>query len=307
VLNGSGVPDSGLGVDGDFYIDTDESDMYGPKTGGAWGSATSLVGDVGPAGDLDSTIVDAKGDLIVATGADAVSRLAVGDDDFVLTADSSTGTGLKWAAGGGGGSVITYGSPSVDAAGDGASHVLVPFIGQIPMDTGGAAATLVNGTLYGIPCVIPFDIQITATLLFATGAWGSTTAARTGFVPATSAWKPEATGLISGPTLTSTAVSTTTVNIPAGRYLRLFRVEGADLTTAYGARYANMWVPTMAYQSGAWSYPSGVLHEPSTGTGALADTIPDLDNGYTASASYSGGALAGLGFRDPFLYAWVPT
>jgi len=50
------------------------------------------------------TIVDAKGDIIAATAADTVSRLAVGANDTVLTADSTTATGLKWAAAGGGGS-----------------------------------------------------------------------------------------------------------------------------------------------------------------------------------------------------------
>jgi hypothetical protein len=43
------------------------------------------------------TIVDAKGDIIAATAADTVSRLAVGANNTVLTADSSTATGLKWA------------------------------------------------------------------------------------------------------------------------------------------------------------------------------------------------------------------
>lgn len=43
------------------------------------------------------SIVDAKGDLIAATAADTVSRLAVGANNTVLTADSSTATGLKWA------------------------------------------------------------------------------------------------------------------------------------------------------------------------------------------------------------------
>jgi hypothetical protein len=46
--------------------------------------------------------VDAKGDIIAATAADTVSRLAVGANDTVLTADSSTATGLKWAAPGAG-------------------------------------------------------------------------------------------------------------------------------------------------------------------------------------------------------------
>jgi hypothetical protein len=42
--------------------------------------------------------VDAKGDLIAGTADNTVSRLAVGTNDHVLTADSSTATGLKWAA-----------------------------------------------------------------------------------------------------------------------------------------------------------------------------------------------------------------
>ena len=49
-------------------------------------------------GVVQKDIVDAKGDLIVATSADAVSRLAVGTNTYVLTADSGEATGLKWSA-----------------------------------------------------------------------------------------------------------------------------------------------------------------------------------------------------------------
>ena len=49
---------------------------------------------------LDQDVIQAKGDLIVGTGDDAVARLAVGTNNQVLTADSSTATGLKWAAAG---------------------------------------------------------------------------------------------------------------------------------------------------------------------------------------------------------------
>ena len=46
---------------------------------------------------IAKTIVDAKGDIIAATAADTVARLAVGTNDQVLTADSTAATGLKWA------------------------------------------------------------------------------------------------------------------------------------------------------------------------------------------------------------------
>ena len=55
------------------------------------------IGRVPGATGIQPSIVDAKGDLIVATAADSVSRLAVGSNDQVLTADSTTATGLKWA------------------------------------------------------------------------------------------------------------------------------------------------------------------------------------------------------------------
>ena len=47
--------------------------------------------------EIPTTIVDAKGDLITATAADTPARIAVGSNNQVLTADSSTATGIKWA------------------------------------------------------------------------------------------------------------------------------------------------------------------------------------------------------------------
>lgn len=57
-------------------------------------------------GGIQPTIFDAKADLLTATAADTPARLAVGANDTVLTADSSTATGLKWAAPAGGGKVL---------------------------------------------------------------------------------------------------------------------------------------------------------------------------------------------------------
>lgn len=45
---------------------------------------------------IQNTIVDAKGDLITATGNDVPARLGVGSDGSTLVADSSQSTGLRW-------------------------------------------------------------------------------------------------------------------------------------------------------------------------------------------------------------------
>lgn len=44
---GSGAPASGLGADGDMYLNTANGDVYGPKASGAWGSPSANI--VGPA------------------------------------------------------------------------------------------------------------------------------------------------------------------------------------------------------------------------------------------------------------------
>lgn len=57
-------------------------------------------------GVATDTIWDTKGDIAAATGADTATKLAVGSNGQVLTADSTQATGLKWAAAGGGPSVL---------------------------------------------------------------------------------------------------------------------------------------------------------------------------------------------------------
>ena len=48
-------------------------------------------------GGIQPTLLTAKGDLISATAASTVARLAVGSDSQILVADSTAATGLKWA------------------------------------------------------------------------------------------------------------------------------------------------------------------------------------------------------------------
>jgi Glycine rich protein len=52
------------------------------------------------------TIWDAKGDMAIGTGPDTAAKLAIGSAQQVLTIDSSTATGLKWATPGSGSSQL---------------------------------------------------------------------------------------------------------------------------------------------------------------------------------------------------------
>jgi len=82
-------------------IDTSFVDLKGGTTGQVLAKASNTDLDFTWASDatgIPATIFDAKGDIIAATAADTASRLAVGSNGQVLTADSTASTGLKWAS-----------------------------------------------------------------------------------------------------------------------------------------------------------------------------------------------------------------
>lgn len=81
-----------LGTD----IDTALVDLKGGTTGQVLSKASNTDLDFTWSSVDPLTILDAKGDLITATAADTPARLAVGTNNQVLMADSSTSTGLKW-------------------------------------------------------------------------------------------------------------------------------------------------------------------------------------------------------------------
>jgi hypothetical protein len=113
-----------------YLKDTNSTEYY---DGAAWiaapiGDITGVTAGTGISGGGTSgtvtvtnsmaTAIDAKGDLVAGTGADAFSRLGVGANNTVLTADSAEATGLKWATPAGGGKVLqaVYASYSTSAS-----------------------------------------------------------------------------------------------------------------------------------------------------------------------------------------------
>jgi hypothetical protein len=60
-------------------------------TGGGTSGTVTLTNDM-------ATVIDAKGDLVVGTGADTYDNLAAGSNGDTLVADSSTSTGLRYTS-----------------------------------------------------------------------------------------------------------------------------------------------------------------------------------------------------------------
>lgn len=63
-----------------------------------WIDDAGVLHDLTASSGIPATIVDAKGDILAASAADTVARLAVGTDGHVLTADAAQSLGIKWAA-----------------------------------------------------------------------------------------------------------------------------------------------------------------------------------------------------------------
>lgn len=83
-------------ANGALYSATDTGTITQSDGVSTWATFLSVS-----ASGIPATIVDAKGDLIVATAADTVARQAVGANGTVLIADSTVTNGLRWAAQGG--------------------------------------------------------------------------------------------------------------------------------------------------------------------------------------------------------------
>ena len=92
ILSGSGVPAKTNGIDGDFYIDIKNANLYGPKTKGVWKIATSL------------RITDSKEIVMPTAGAngakgDRGEQGATGSDGAVGAKGATGATGLTGVAG----------------------------------------------------------------------------------------------------------------------------------------------------------------------------------------------------------------
>lgn len=132
-------------------VDTSLVDLKGGTTGQILAKASNTDMDFTWSNDagIPPTLLDAKGDLIVASAADTAARLAVGTDGHVLTADSGATNGVKWAAAaaaGGNFSLLNSGGTSLS----GTSTTVSGISGQeqLVVVVVGASSTVATGPYY---------------------------------------------------------------------------------------------------------------------------------------------------------------
>jgi len=91
--------------DTNAFTDSEKTKLSGIETSADVTDATN----VDAAGAVMNSDLDGKGELLVGDGSGDPTALSVGQNGYILTADSTEATGIKWAAnaGGGGGSGIS--------------------------------------------------------------------------------------------------------------------------------------------------------------------------------------------------------
>lgn len=89
ILSGMGAPASGLGTNGDFYLDTAVSALYGPKSSGAWPTGVSLTGQAAAA--LAAAVAAAGSATAASIDAAAAASSAAGSAGSATSAALSAG------------------------------------------------------------------------------------------------------------------------------------------------------------------------------------------------------------------------
>jgi hypothetical protein len=122
------------------WIANDQGDITEVQAG----TGISVASGTGPIPVVTNTVAttfDAKGDLVVGTGADTFAKLTVGTNGYTLVADSSVSpTGLKWAVDPVADVVTTAGDLLYATAADTVTRLGIGTAGQVLKVNSGATA-----------------------------------------------------------------------------------------------------------------------------------------------------------------------
>lgn len=163
---------------------------------------------------IPAAIVDVKGDLIAATAADTVARVAVGTDGQVLTADAASTPGVKWATPSAGGAS----SPDPGHVfGAGAAWWYIPGNMILGATTKAVNANFMNYYPWFLDVAWTFDTVAVEVTVLGAGLM------RAGLYNADTKWQPTTLVQDFGTfDVSSTGVKSKTITalpLPAGRYI----------------------------------------------------------------------------------------
>jgi hypothetical protein len=77
---------------------SDTAQLVSPSIAHTLNDLQEQITGLDPAGSISKSIIDSKGDLIVGLSSDTPSKLSIGSNNFVLTADDSQTLGVKWSS-----------------------------------------------------------------------------------------------------------------------------------------------------------------------------------------------------------------
>lgn len=265
------------------FTTADETKLDGIEAGADVTDATNVAA----AGAVMASLVDAKGDLIVATAADTVTRLAAGTDGHVLTADAAEAGGVKWAAaaGGGGGlpaqplmsNTVYSGVPGV--------HVYSPSVYTW-------SSVVANRAVWGFFAVTA-PITISSAEVRVTTAGGASAACRIGIYECKANADPGDLvadfGVISASSTGRKQITGLSATLPVGFYYSI-SVANEALSLECRGGYCPWWSnhptafssPSSGWQGGIYTY------------GALSDPHPAM-TGNVLNATY--GIIVPVQFR----------
>lgn len=191
---------------------------------------------------LPKSLVDAKGDVITATADNTPARLGVGTNGQVLTADSTTATGLKWSTPASGGASFVgcslYTSSDVSVANS--TVVTVGFNNEL-YDSNSFHDNATNNSRITIPTGFGGKYLVTAHLAYQENATGyrEWRIAKNG---------SDIVGYQSGAVLSSAFYSSaysTVINLVAGDYIEMRAVQNSGGTRLlYGSNSLGLFQAT---------------------------------------------------------------
>jgi hypothetical protein len=220
--------------------------------------------NVAAAGAVMKSLADAKGDLFVASAADTVTRLAVGTNNYVLTADSAQSTGVKWAAAAGGG-----------VAPRSFSNLLMPVNGFRTHTTAACSANVIRF----VPWVIQASVTVTELAIEVTSAGTAGTTARLGIYNADATFQPTTVvvdaGTVSIASTGAKIITGLTTVLTAGRYLLAVNFESAcTLRMVHGN---GMWLGSRTTFNGTPIITAAVTYAAFASSPTATSTNTDAD------------------------------